>query len=639
MDYKPLAKTIIENIGGKDNVKSVVHCATRLRFTLNDSSKANTDVLNKTKGVLKVVDAGGQYQIVIGPDVPQVYQEVIAMGGFDSLGPVEDDKTAKEDTRSPLSKVLEGIASIFQPIIPAITGAGLLKAFLALATTFHWIENGTQTYVILSAMSDAAFYFLPILLAASSAKKFKCNQGSAIALAGFLVYPSIVGLMGAEEAIRLFGMIPITKAHYTSSVIPIIFGVWFMSIVEHSVQKVCPKAIKFFFVPFLSLVIGGIVTLAALGPIGAWLANGIQFFFSWLKDVAPWLVPTVVGVLNPLLVMTGTHYGLIPIGTNNLGTVGHDMVVGPGMLCSNVAQGAAGLAVACRSKNADTKQLASSSGLTGVLGITEPVLYGINMKFTFPLYAAMVGGGAGGLFMGMMGVERFGAGSPGLLVLPVYLPTEEAQALGFAMSNFVNAIIGVIVAMAVAFIVCWILFGIWAKKGKLDASETGAVEEAPVAAPVEAAAEKAGVVGSPMIGEVVALSSISDETFASGVMGNGVAIVPEKGEVYAPFDGTISAFFPTGHAIGLDGDNGTELLIHVGMDTVQLEGKGFTPQVKEGDHVKKGQLLLKFDIDYIKSQNLPVVTPVIVVNTADYKEVTPVAGGKVSKGDTIITVE
>lgn len=639
MDYKPLARTIIDNIGGKDNVKSVVHCATRLRFTLNDASKANTDVLSKTKGVLKVVNAGGQYQIVIGPDVPQVYQEVISMGGFDSKAAIEDDKAAKEDTRSALSKVLEGIASIFQPIIPAITGAGLLKAFLALATTFHWLEGGTQTYTILSAMADAAFYFLPVLLAASAAKKFKCNQGSAIALAGVLIYPSIITLMGAEEAITLFGMIPITKAHYTSSVIPIILGVWFMSIVEHAVQKVCPKAIKFFFVPFLSLLVGGIVTLAALGPIGAWLSNVIQFFFTWLKSVAPWLVPTVVGIFNPLLVMTGTHYGLIPIGTNNLGTVGHDMVVGPGMLCSNVAQGAAGLAVACRSKNADTKQLASSSGLTGVLGITEPVLYGINMKFTFPLYAAMIGGGIGGLFLGLMGVERFGAGSPGLLVLPVYIPTEEAMALGFTMSNLVNAVIGVCIAMVASFVACWILYGIWAKKGKLDPSETGAVVETPAVETEETKTAEAGVVGSPMIGEVVALSSVSDETFASGVMGNGVAIVPSKGEVYAPFDGTISAFFPTGHAIGLDGDNGTELLIHVGMDTVSLEGKGFTPQVKEGDHVTKGQLLLKFDIEYIKSQNLPVVTPIVVVNSAEYEEVTPVAGGKVSKGDTIITVK
>lgn len=642
MDYKPLAKTIIENIGGKENVKSVVHCATRLRFTLLDASKANTDVISKTKGVLKVVNAGGQYQIVIGPDVPQVYQEVIAMGGFEAGAAVADEEAEKEDTRSPLSKLLEGIASIFQPVIPAITGAGLLKAVLALCTTFHWIAGDSQTYLILSAMADAAFYFLPILLAQSCAKKFKCNQGTAMALAGLLLYPSFITLLKEAETVTMFGFLPITKATYTSSVIPIILGVWFMSYVEKCVQKFCPKAVKFFFVPFLSLFVGGIVTIFALGPIGAWLSNLIQSFFTWLKDVAPWLVPTVVGIFSPLLVMTGTHYGLIPIGTNNLGTVGHDAVVGPGMLVSNTAQGAAGLAVAVRSKNPDTKQLASSAGLTGILGITEPVLYGINLKYSFPLYAAMIGGGVGGLFLGLTGVERFGAGSPGLLVLPVYLPNADVQALGFTMANFYCAIVGVAIAMIVAFIASFIMFGIWAKKGKLDPSETGMVEAKEIK---EETAENKSVkaedntICAPIEGEVIELSKVEDEVFSSEAMGKGVAIIPAKGEVYAPCDGVISTFFPTGHAIGITGDNGAEVLIHVGMDTVSLDGEGFTPQVKADDKVKKGQLLLRFDIDFIKSKNLPVVTPVILTNTDDLKSVNQAASGKVNKGDVIIKFE
>ena len=337
---------------------------------------------------------------------------------------------------------------------------------MALCSTFGWLKSGTQTYIILNAMSDAAFYFLPILLAASCAKKFKCNQGTAMALGGLLVYPGLTTLMtgisanskaiaaagsyeaalaagtiaeGAASSIKLFGIIPIqVVTSYASSVIPIILGVWLMSYVEKFMQKYCPKAVKFFFVPFFSLVIAGIGTLAILGPIGTWASELIQIFFTWLKNTAPWIVPTVVGIFSPLLVMTGTHYGLIPIGTNNLTTAGHDAVVGPGMLVSNTAQGAAGLAVAVRSKNPDTKQLASSAGLTGILGITEPVLYGVNLKYTFPLYAAMIGGGVGGLFLGLMGVERFGAGSPGLLVLPVYLPTAEAAALGYTMVAFMR---------------------------------------------------------------------------------------------------------------------------------------------------------------------------------------------------------
>ena len=669
MNYKELAKFIIDNVGGKSNVKSVVHCATRLRFTLKDASLANTDAISNAKGVLKVVNAGGQYQIVIGPDVPQVYQEVISQGGFEALEAIEDKDAEKEDTRSPLSKLLESIASIFQPIIPAITGAGLLKAVMALCGTLGWLQNGSQTYVILNAMADAAFYFLPLLLAASCAKKFKCNQGTAMALGGLIVYPGLTDLMkgvaaaksavaaagsyeaalaagtiteGAATGITLFGFIPIQAVtSYASSVIPIILGVWLMSYVEKFVQKFCPKAVKFFFVPFFSLTVAGICTLAVLGPLGTWASDWIQIFFTWLKGTAPWLVPTVVGVFSPLLVMTGTHYGLIPIGTNNLTTVGHDAVVGPGMLVSNTAQGAAGLAVAVRSKNPDTKQLASSAGLTGLLGITEPVLYGINLKFTFPLYAAMIGGGIGGLFLGIMGVERFGAGSPGLLVLPVYLPTEQATALGYTMNNFIFAIAGVVIAVVVSFIACWIMYGIWAKNGKLDAKELGKAAapeaKAPVSAQTAAVADSA--VYAPAEGELVGLNTVADEAFASLAMGNGVAINPTKGEIKAPVDGTITTFFPTGHAIGITGTNGAEILIHVGMDTVSLKGEGFEPLVKQGDTVKRGQLLLKFDLDLIKSHNLSTVTPVVIANTDEYKAVKPVAPGKVTTDDVVINLE
>lgn len=634
--YKELATTLLENVGGKANVKSVVHCATRLRFTLVDDSKANTEVIKKTKGVLQVVNAGGQYQIVIGPDVPQVYQEVIALGGFEAAAAVEDEAAAKEDNRSKLSKVLEGIASIFQPIIPAITGAGLLKAVMALCTTLGWLKGGTQTQIILNAMADSAFYFLPILLAASCARKFKANQGTAMALGGLLVYPALGTLMSTAKAeataITFLGFIPVQAvAAYASSVLPIILGVWFMSLVEHQVQKYCPKAVKFFFVPFFSLVIAGTVTLALLGPIGTWASDLINIFFKALKDFAPWLVPTVVGIASPLLVMTGTHYGLIPIGTMNLSTVGHDAVVGPGMLVSNVAQGAAGLAVSVRSKNADTKQLASSAGLTGLLGITEPVLYGVNLKFTFPLYAAMIGGGLGGLYLGLTGVERMGAGSPGLLVLPVYLPQACADGTIFTMANMINAVIGVVIAIVAAFAACWVLWDIWAKQGKLDEAETGKAVKAP------AASETAvpGALYAPITGKVIPLSEVEDEVFSSGALGQGLAIVPAVGEVYAPCDGTISTFFPTGHAIGITAPDGGEVLIHVGMDTVELKGEGFTPKAKEGDKVKKGQLLLKFDMDFITSKGYKIVTPMIVTNGDDVGEPVVSASGDVQHGDLV----
>ena len=641
MDYKALASTIIDLVGGKSNVKSVVHCATRLRFTLVDDTKPDTEALKKTKGVLSVVNGGGQYQIVIGPDVPQVYQEVLSVGGFEAAAAVSDPDAEKADNRSKFSKILEGIASIFQPIIPAITGAGLLKAVMALCTTLGWLKSGTQTQIILNAMADSAFYFLPILLAASCARKFKCNQGTAMALGGLLVYPNLLTLMTSAKAdavaIKLFGFIPIQAVTaYASSVLPIILGVWFMSLVEHQVQKYCPKAIKFFFVPFLSLVIAGTVTLAVLGPIGTWVSDLINIFFKWLKEVAPWFVPTLVGIVSPLLVMTGTHYGLIPIGTTNLATVGHDAVVGPGMLVSNVAQGAAGLAVSVRSKNSDTKQQASSAGITGLLGITEPVLYGVNLKFTFPLYAAMIGGGLGGLYLGLTGVERMGSGSPGLLVLPVYLPQECADGTIFTMANMVNAVIGVIIAIAASFIACWILWGIWAKKGKLDPDELGTDgSDAPAEAELPG---KAGTVYAPVVGEVINLTEVEDAAFSSGVLGQGCAIIPSKGEVYAPCDGEISTLPDSGHAVGISADDGAEILIHVGMDTVSLKGEGFKPMVKEGDKVKKGQLLIKFNINLIKSKNLSTVTPVVVTNADDYGTVDVAAKGtKTTKNTEVIS--
>jgi len=637
MDFKNMASSILSEVGGKENVSQVVHCATRLRFTLKDDTKANTDAIKKIKGVLSVVNAGGQYQIVIGPDVPQVYQEVISLGGFEASAAIDDPDAEKADNRSRLSKILEGIASIFQPIIPAICGAGLLKALMALLSALGWLKNGTQTYIILNAMADAAFYFLPILLAASCARKFKCNQGTAMALAGILVYPAFIELLKGADAVKFLEFIPITKATYTSSVLPIILGVWFMAQVEHFMQKISPKAIKFFSVPLVSLLVGGTVTIAVLGPIGAWVSDLIKMFFEWLNGVAPWIVPTVVGITTPLMVMTGTHYGLIPIGTNNLATVKWDTVVGPGMLASNVAQGAAGLAVAVRSKNPDTKQTAASSGLTGILGITEPVLYGVNMKFTYPLIAAMIGGGVGGLYMGITRTARFASGSPGLLVLPAYIPPEEVQqSMGYTMSNLVNAIIGIIIAMVVSFAACWILYGIWKKKGKLDPAETSvaAAEGAvPAAADLPAAADDAIVAVAD--GTLIGPKDIKDPMFAEETMGQTVAVEPTSGVIVSPANGTLEMVFETGHAFAVRMKDGTGLLVHIGVDTVNMKGEGFTVLKKQGEEVKAGEPIVKADLKAIakagySSQTMIVITePAQEDAKASYIDFGPVKAGQV----------
>ena len=609
MDFKELAALILENIGGKSNVKNVVHCATRLRFTLKDDSKPNTDKIKKAPGVLQVVNAGGQYQIVIGPDVPQVYQEVIALGGFEASAAIDDPDAEKEDSRSRLSKILESIAGIFQPIIPAITGAGLLKALMALFSSFGLLKAGTQTHAILNAMADAAFYFMPVLLAASCARKFKCNQGNAMALAGILVYPSFVALMGGKEAVSFLGFIPVTKAVYASSVIPIILGVWFMSVVEHWVQKVSPRAIKFFSVPLVSLFVGGVVTITLLGPIGSWVSGLINSLFTWMNASIPWLVPTVVGIFSPLLVMTGTHYGLIPIGTNNLATVKWDSTV-IGMLPSNIAQGAAGLAVALRSKNPDTKQQASSAGLTAVLGITEPVLYGVNMRFTFPLYAAMIGGGLGGLYMGLTRVARFAGGSPGLLVLPGYIPSAEGTALGYTMMNLAHAVIGgVVIAFIGSWVACNVLYDIWAKKGKIPDEELHGPEVIPDVPD--------NVIVALANGKFIGPDEMKDAMFSQQTMGQTVAIEPSDGVICAPVNGTIEMIFPTAHAFGMRMPDGTGLLIHIGVDTVNLKGQGFTLLKKEGDDVKAGEPVVRVDLDVLRNAGYSPQTMIVITEPVE----------------------
>ena len=613
MDFKELAGLILRHVGGKTNVKSVVHCATRLRFTLKDEKQADTDALKKTKGVLSVVNAGGQYQIVIGPDVPQVYQEVLSLGGFEAAAPVDDPQAEASDNRSKLSKILESIASIFQPIIPAITGAGLLKAIMALCSSTGILKSGTQTYIILNAMADAAFYFMPVLLAASCARKFKCNQGNAMALAGILVYPAFIQLLGGKDAVTFLGFLPITKAVYVSSVIPIILGVWFMSYVERYVQKVSPRAIKFFSVPLISLLVGGTVTITVLGPIGSWVSGLINSLFTWMNASIPWLVPTVVGIFSPLLVMTGTHYGLIPIGTNNLATVKWDSVV-IGMLPSNVAQGAAGLAIALRSKNPETKQQASSAGLTAVLGITEPVLYGVNMRFTFPLYAAMIGGGLGGLYLGLTRVVRFAGGSPGLLVLPAYIPPAEAAELGYTMTNLVNAIIGgVVIAFVGSWVACNVLYDIWLKKGKIPPEETGKIQAVPEM-PDDALVAVAN-------GKFIGPEDMKDEMFSQQAMGQTVAVEPSDGTISAPANGILEMIFETGHAFGMRMADGTGLLVHIGVDTVNLKGEGFTVLKKQGDIVKAGEPVIRVDLEVLKKAGYSSQTMLVITEPADeYKQ-------------------
>lgn len=621
MNYENLAKEILKNVGGQENVSNLTHCATRLRFNLKDVSKANTETIKKTKGVMGVVDKGGQYQVIIGNDVNHVYKEIMKIAN------IEGNSESKEvDDRKTVAKVIDTITGIFTPILPAITAAGMMKAVLALLTAFKLISTDSQSYQIFNFMADAAFYFLPIFLANSAAKKFKCNPYLAMMLGGILLHPTFVTMVNTAketgESLAIFGL-PITLASYSSSVLPIILGVWFMSYVEPIADKISPKAIKFFTKPLITAVVSGIVILVVIGPIGYIVSDKVGLGIKTLESYASWLAPTLLGGLTPLLVMTGTHYGLIPIGINNRMTMGYDTIINPGMLASNVSQGGAALAVAIKSKNKEIKQLASSAGITAVCGITEPALYGVNLRFKTPLYASMIGGAAGGLFLGLFRVSNYSGGSPGFLTLPSYIGGES-------MMNFVYACIGAVISVVVAFVAGLILY-----KDKVEAIEDENLEEVAVD---KAPLMNKITIASPLNGEIVPLTEVKDETFASEMMGKGVAINPTEGKVVSPINGTVQMIFKTKHAIGLKSEDGAEILIHIGMDTVQLDGKHFTAHVKDGDKVKVGDTLVEFDMDAIKKEGYELITSVIITNTIDYLEIVPKEIKSVNAGEDIITI-
>lgn len=591
MDYKVLAKNILDGIGGVKNVVFFTHCATRLRFNLKDESIADDNKLKRAKGVMGVVRAGGQYQVVIGSDVPNVYNELNKIGGFVKGGGNSD----KKDERSGFVRALDTLNEIFTPIIPTITGAGILKALMTLLVVFGRINTGSQTYKILTIFADSAFYFLPFMLTFSAAKKFNCNIVVAMSIAGILLHPDFVAMLKSGDAIR-FIKIPVISANYSSSVIPIILSIWFMSYIEPISDRISPSAIKFFIKPLITLVITGAAAILVLGPLGAVLGDGIAAAIKFLDDYVSWLAPTIIGVFSPFMVMTGTHYGLIPIGINNIATIGVDTIVGPGMLCSNIAQGGAAFAIALKTKNKQFRRLAASAGITAVCGITEPAMYGVNLKLKRPLVSVMIAGGTSGLFMGLMVVGRYTTDSSGLLALPGYIGTN-----GFG--NILYAVIGCAVAFVIGFVGTLI--------GGFEDVGDDSMPEKPLNTTVCA----------PIKGRVVGLAAVGDPIFAEEILGKGAAIVPETNLLIAPCDGIIENIPNSKHAVAFAADNGAQILMHIGIDTVNLKGEHFKAFVSDGDRVKMGDPMIEFDAQAIRDVGYDLTTPVVITNTAEYDKI------------------
>lgn len=630
MDYESIAKKILQRVGGKENVISLVHCMTRLRFTLKDEYLVDDEAVKKIKGVMGVMKKAGQYQIIIGNDVANVFAELNKLGNFSS----ESSKKApeKQEKQNVFSMLMDTISGIMAPVIPAIIGAAMIKVLLTLLPMIGVLSTKSNTYNLLSVMGDGAFFFMPVLIAMSASKKFGTNLYYAASIALIMLHPNFISLMSnannAGETIKFLKFIPVTYANYSYSVIPIILAVWSLKYVERLVDKITPVVTKNFLKPMLVVLIEAPIVLIVLGPLGAICGNVLSTVVYAIHDKLGFIAIGLVAGVYPFVVMAGMHHAFTPIKLGMIATTGFENFICIGELCSNMAQGAASLAVAVKSKNKDFKQIAGSSAFSALFaGITEPALYGVTLRLKRPMLGACIGAAVGGLFGGFFQLKCFGIATPAIVTIVQYVEKGRPQSLLFAaLTILLTVVVSFIATMIIGF------EDIVDEDDELDMLETESKE-------VVAAMENAINITSPAEGKAIPLSEVTDATFAQEILGKGAAIVPEKGVIYAPFDGKIDVMFETGHAVGIVGDNGIELLVHIGIDTVNLEGKYFTPKKVTGDSVKKGDILIEFDIKKIKEAGYDVTTPVVISNTEQYVNVEITVTGEVTKESNLIRVQ
>ncbi|EMF0122872.1 beta-glucoside-specific PTS transporter subunit IIABC [Enterococcus hirae] len=603
MDNQAVGKRVWEAVGGEKNVNSLVHCATRLRFKLKDESVADTQKLKQDPDVIQVAQSGGQYQVVIGSNVADVYQAIVDEQGL------TDQSGTEDQSKNPLNRLIDIISSIFTPFLGAMAAAGILKGFLSLATVLGWLSADTGAYQILFAAADGVFTFLPVMLAFTAAKKFKTNQFLSVAIAMALVYPAITQLAGAGGAVDFFGLpIVLAQSGYTSSVIPIILAVWVQSKFEPLVKKVIPQFLQMIFVPMIVLLVMVPLTFLLLGPIGTVIGNGLGSLFNSIYSFSPLVAGLIMGSLWQVFVMFGMHWGFVPIMFLNIEQYGFDVMV-PMLLPAVLAQGGAALAVAIRTKDTKLRSLGISSTITSLFGITEPTVYGVTLPLKKPFVVACLSAGIGGAMIGFAGVKAFSSGLVSLLTIPTFISTNQA-----VESNVTMAILATALSFVLAFVGTLIVgFDETVQDEKLETNQQTTAGDT-----ISSARHN---LKSPLSGKVLPLSDVPDKVFSSGAMGKGLAIDPEKGELIAPADGEITTIFPTGHAVGLTTKDGIEILMHIGMDTVELEGQGFETFVKQGDQVKAGDLLVRFDIEAIKAAGYSVITPIVITNTEHFADV------------------
>ena len=616
-NYKQTAADVLRLIGGEKNVSHLEHCSTRLRFTVADPAKVDAAALKKTPGVMGVIANGGQCQVVIGNDVIEVYNELIKLGSFhkDSAPAVPSGK------KSVGAMALDLMVGIFQPLVPAIAGGGILKAFLSLFSLLGWMDSAGVLYRVLIAVADAPLYYLPLMVAVTMAAKINCNKLVALASVGALVLPATVTLLG--EANTLFG-IPLQNVTYSYQVFPAILAVAFLYLLEKYVTKITPKPIRVFFVPMVCFIIVFPVTLLVLGPIGLTIGKEITTVMLAIYSKVGWLAVGLVAAILPLLISVGAHKAFIPYVVTSLGDLGYEILYNGASLAHNISEGGASLAVACKTKDPELRSAAISGGVSAIFGITEPAIYSITLQHKRVLFGVMTGSFISGSFIGLMAVKAFVAMGPGLAGMAMFVDPENTM-------NIVWAFAGFGIALAASFVATLILYQDEGKAG-LEVSH----QSASYIAPKDAGSGKK--LFSPIKGKLVPLSEVPDEVFSAGTLGDGAAIVPEEGSLYAPADAVVENVFDSKHAICLNCKNGADVLLHVGIDTVKLGGRHYDVKVKNGDQVKAGQLLMTFDKKAIEAEGYSTVIPVIITNS-DSITVHKAAPGAVSAGSTIMTFE
>ncbi|KRM24533.1 beta-glucoside-specific PTS transporter subunit IIABC [Latilactobacillus graminis] len=606
-----IADQVLKNIGGKSNVTNAWHCVTRLRFNLQDKNLVNIDTIKQIKGVMGAQFAGDQFQVIIGNTVDDVFEAVEKkLGGAANRSDDQQTGVAKEGI---ISKLMDVISGIFTPILPALAGTGLIKGILALVDALGWLSDKSGLYQAIFMISDCVFYFLPFFVAVSAAKKFKTSEYLALCIAGIMLYPTMITgvaniAKGGPAFIKLFGLLAIPFISYTSSVIPIILATWFLAYVLKWVKKWIPSTLTMMFTPMVTLFIVVPVTLIVLGPLGTYAGNIVADGISWLFVHAGPLAGVVLGASFPLIVMTGMHYAFVPIVMNNFSVTGYDTTVMPINFVTNMAQAGSVFGVAVRTKNKATKQLAISAGISALLGVTEPAMYGINLKFKKPFYAALISGGIAGGISGFFVVKAFAmTGLTGLTALPAFISQTHPM-------NLIYLVLAIGLSFVLAFVLT-IVFGI------SESIEESAEPVGKVQVNNEKAIEHS--IYAPVKGEVELLANVNDPTFAQEIMGKGIAIVPESDEIVAPISGKIMILPDSKHAIGILGDDGTELLIHIGIDTVELKGQYFTPKIVVNEHVEVGQPIMSVDFEQIKKAGYDPTVMVIITNTTSFLDVLP----------------